>query len=59
MEEYILRSEERSSETLVHIPTTQPYIPEDGIIHNIKKNLRGLSPQADYTDRATAACQRS
>jgi hypothetical protein len=24
-----------------------------------KKKLRGLSPQANYTDRATAACQRS
>jgi hypothetical protein len=24
-----------------------------------KKKLRGLSPQAHYTDRATAACQRS
>jgi hypothetical protein len=23
------------------------------------KRLRGLSPQANYTDRATAACQRS
>jgi hypothetical protein len=26
---------------------------------NIHKKLRGLSPQANYTDRATAACQRS
>jgi hypothetical protein len=25
----------------------------------IKKKFRGLSPQADYTDRTTAACQRS
>jgi hypothetical protein len=25
----------------------------------IKKKLRGLSPQANYTDRVTAACQRS
>jgi hypothetical protein len=24
-----------------------------------KKKLRGLSPQANYTDQATAACQRS
>jgi hypothetical protein len=23
------------------------------------KKLRGLSPQANYTDRATAACQRN
>jgi hypothetical protein len=25
----------------------------------IKKKLRGFSPQANYTDRATAACRRS
>jgi hypothetical protein len=25
----------------------------------VRKNLRGLSPRANYTDRATAACQRS
>jgi hypothetical protein len=25
----------------------------------INKKLHGLSPQANYTDRATAACQRS
>jgi hypothetical protein len=24
-----------------------------------KKKLRGLSPQANYTDRVTAACRRS
>jgi hypothetical protein len=24
-----------------------------------KKKLRGFSPQANYTDRATAACRRS
>jgi hypothetical protein len=24
-----------------------------------KKKLRGLSPQVNYTDRATVACQRS
>jgi hypothetical protein len=24
-----------------------------------KKKLHGLSPQANYTDRATAACRRS
>jgi hypothetical protein len=24
-----------------------------------KKKLRGFSPQVNYTDRATAACQRS
>jgi hypothetical protein len=25
----------------------------------LKKKLHGLSPQANYTDRATAACRRS
>jgi hypothetical protein len=25
----------------------------------IIKTIRGLSPQANYTDRATAACRRS
>jgi hypothetical protein len=25
----------------------------------LKKNLHGLSPRANYTDRATAACRRS
>jgi hypothetical protein len=28
-------------------------------ITQIKKNLYGLSPRANYTDRATAACRRS
>jgi hypothetical protein len=27
--------------------------------HIEKKNLHGLSPRANYTDRATAACRRS
>jgi hypothetical protein len=29
------------------------------LIFNMQKNLRGLSPQGNYTDRATAACRRS
>jgi hypothetical protein len=30
------------------------------ILYQTNKNkLRGLSPQANYTDRATAACRRS
>jgi hypothetical protein len=29
------------------------------IIIKLKIKLRGLSPQANYTDRATAACRRS
>jgi hypothetical protein len=38
---------------------------ENGVLladsHNIlnKKKLHGLSPRANYTDRATAACRRS
>jgi hypothetical protein len=32
---------------------------EDWIYVAGKKKLRGLSPQANYTDRATAACRRS
>jgi hypothetical protein len=28
-------------------------------VTNIKKKLRGLSPQANYTDQATAVYQRS
>jgi hypothetical protein len=30
----------------------------DSLIEKIKK-LRGFSPQANYTDRATAACRQS
>jgi hypothetical protein len=29
------------------------------IMMNLKTILRGFSPQANYTDRATAACRRS
>jgi hypothetical protein len=29
------------------------------IRRSLKKNLRGFSPQANYTDRPTAACRRS
>jgi hypothetical protein len=32
---------------------------EDGIFLNLKKKLHGLSPRANYTDRATASCRRS
>jgi hypothetical protein len=28
-------------------------------VHILKKKLHGLSPRANYTDRATAACRRS
>jgi hypothetical protein len=34
--------------------TTLPHV-----LGSIKKKLRGLSPRANYTDRATAACRRS
>jgi hypothetical protein len=29
------------------------------IVRKLKKKLHGLSPRANYTDRATAACRRS
>jgi hypothetical protein len=29
------------------------------VIANIKKELHGLSPRANYTDRASANCRRS
>jgi hypothetical protein len=29
------------------------------LAYELKKKLRGFSPQANYTDRATAACRRS
>jgi hypothetical protein len=29
------------------------------LITKYKKKLRGFSPQANYTDRATAACRQS
>jgi hypothetical protein len=32
------------------------FFPQNKITHN-KKKLRGFSPPANYTDRATAACQ--
>jgi hypothetical protein len=34
------------------------YARKDNVIHKNKK-LHGLSPRANYTDRATAACRRS
>jgi hypothetical protein len=40
---------------------TQSYAHEmgSGAMIYIKTKLRGFSPQANYTDRATAACRRS
>jgi hypothetical protein len=36
------------------------YVPTLGTLNKIQRNkLRGLSPRANYTDRAPAACQRS
>jgi hypothetical protein len=32
---------------------------ENKIKKKLKTKLRGFSPQANYTDRATAACRRS
>jgi hypothetical protein len=37
----------------------QTLLPTYYIVELKKKNLRGLSPRANYTDRATAACRRS
>jgi hypothetical protein len=31
----------------------------EGVMNYPKTKLRGLGPQANYTDRATAACRRS
>jgi hypothetical protein len=45
-----------SEESLVFYPTTPPRIPEEST--KLTK-LRGRSPQANYTERATAACRRS
>jgi hypothetical protein len=44
----------------IHLPV-QYWLGLYGKNNNINKNkqLRGLSPQANYTDRATAACRRS
>jgi hypothetical protein len=36
------------------VPLFFPYL-----FLNVLKKLRGFSPQANYTDRATAACRRS
>jgi hypothetical protein len=35
---------------------TQPLIDPEAVISSFNK-LRGLSPRANYTDKATAACQ--
>jgi hypothetical protein len=37
---------------------TNTYITQNNIPRS-KKKLHGLSPRANYTDRATAACRRS
>jgi hypothetical protein len=48
---------------MVNIPKLSdafPICPLEVITWKAKKTkLRGLSPQANYTDRATAACRRS
>jgi hypothetical protein len=49
-------SELRSQEILEGISPTYEVL-MDLIFY--KKKLRGFSPQANYTDRATAACRRS
>jgi hypothetical protein len=59
----------RSSETSALTRCTRHRVPEDGILRtkqifiitpsfSKKKKLHGMSPRANYTDRATAACRR-
>jgi hypothetical protein len=41
------------------ITVRRPSTPDDGLTRaKIKTKLRGLSPQANYNDRATATCRR-
>jgi hypothetical protein len=39
---------------VLYLPVDYPYL-----MYELKTKLHGLSPQANYTDRATAACRRS
>jgi hypothetical protein len=63
---YPKRTDVRSSGPILHIVTCyrldtmfgQVIEVTDTIYKKLKK-LRGLSPRANYTDRATAACRRS
>jgi hypothetical protein len=43
----------------IYVLTQQPKGYDDNNNIIIIKKLRGFSPQANYTDRATAACRRS
>jgi hypothetical protein len=48
------------SPSLVHVPNQMNpvhFLPST--LKKLKTKLRGRSPQANYTDRATAACRRS
>jgi hypothetical protein len=47
-----------SEDGILHAIATDPSIPMVSI-HRALKILRDLSPRANYTDRATAACRRS
>jgi hypothetical protein len=49
--EMVLKQEADSGEVPMHFFHIQDL--------GSKKKLHGLSPRANYTDRATAACQRS
>jgi hypothetical protein len=44
--------------TFIFTMTTER-LPAEKSWERYKKNLHGLSPRANYTDRATAACRRS
>jgi hypothetical protein len=45
-------------ESKYEIPHSQEHV-TDTYLPPTQKKLHGLSPQANYTDRATAACRRS
>jgi hypothetical protein len=46
-------------EVLQHGSTVFRFAQPLGLITKTKNKLHGLSPRANYTDRATAACRRS
>jgi hypothetical protein len=48
-----------SNQTIHHISEDRNFKTKLQIDFSTKTKLRGFSPQANYTDRATAACRRS
>jgi hypothetical protein len=54
------RKKKRKKKYFLHVPTdviSLQLLPSKLLVY--KKILHGLSPRANYTDRATAACRRS